>query len=155
MIREIKAKVVAYFVEPQTQTFSQISALNASVQSSSRINMTTNLLGSGKISPLIKISSIQLQHNKPLLLQKLASSPLPDSVKKVIYNPPQKSTVKIEEISENYLPRKKLIMDTIVSDDEMPTKNNQKQNLFAIPGNMPSQSLKPIHSSSNSLQKCN
>jgi len=46
-------------------------------------------------------------------------------------------------------------MDTIVSDDEMPTKNNQKQNLFAIPGNMPSQSLKPIHSSSNSLQKCN
>lgn len=126
--------------------------------------MTTNLLGSGKISPLIKISSIQLQHNKPLLLQKLASSPTPDSVKKVIYNPPQKSTVKIEEISENYLPRKKLIMDTIVSDDgkiliineiEMPTKNNQKQNLFAIPGNMPSQSLKPIHSSSNSLQKCN
>ena len=126
--------------------------------------MTTNLLGSGKISPLIKISSIQLQHNKPLLLQKLASSPLPDGVKKVIYNPPQKSTVKIEEISENYLPRKKLIMDTIVSDDgkiliineiEMPTKNNQKQNLFAIPGNMPSQSLKPIHSSSNSLQKCN
>ena len=126
--------------------------------------MTTNLLDSGKISPLIKISSIQLQHNNPMLLQKLASCPNPDSVKKVIYNPPQKSTVKIEEISENYLPRKKLIMDTIVSDDgkiliinkiEMPTKSNQKQNLFAIPGNMPSQSLKPIHSSSNSLQKCN
>ena len=146
------------------QSFSQISALNGSVQSSSRINMTTNLLDSGKISPLIKISSIQLQHNKPTLLQKMASSPTPGSGKKVIYNPPQKSTVKIEEISENFLPRKKLIMDTIVSDDgkiliinkiEMPTKSNQKQNLFAIPGNMPSQSLKPIHSSSNSLQKCN
>ena len=146
------------------QTFSQISVLNASVQSSSRINMTTNLLDSGKISPLIKINSIQLQHNKPMLLQKLASSPTPNSAKKVIYNPVQKSTVKIEEISENYLPRKKLIMDTIVSDDgniliinkiEMPTKNNQKQNLFAIPGNMPSQLLKPIHSSSMSLQKCN
>ena len=38
---------------------------------------------------------------------------------------------------------------------EMPTNINKKQNLFAVPGNMPSQSLKPIHSSSNSLKKCN
>ena len=51
------------------------------------------------------------------MMQNFIANPTSDSIKKNIYHQQQKPTVKIEEISENYIPRKKLIMDTIVSDD--------------------------------------
>lgn len=60
-----------------------------------------------------------MQHNKPIMMQSFTTNLTSDSIKKNIYHQQlqQKPAVKIEEISENYLPRKKSLMDSIVADD--------------------------------------